>query len=118
MKNKIAIPLEGGVLCRHFGHCEQFYIVETGEEGITGEEKVTPPEHQPGLYPEWLSGLGVNAVIASGMGERAISLFQAKGIPVYEGDADDPKQLVEEFVKGNRKSLEKGCGHSGEHCSH
>jgi predicted Fe-Mo cluster-binding NifX family protein len=32
MKQVIAIPLEEGRLCQHFGHCQQFAIIEA-EEG-------------------------------------------------------------------------------------
>jgi predicted Fe-Mo cluster-binding NifX family protein len=28
MKQIIAIPMENGVLCAHFGHCQYFAIVE------------------------------------------------------------------------------------------
>lgn len=26
MNKKIAIPIEDGMLCAHFGHCEYFYV--------------------------------------------------------------------------------------------
>ncbi|MDX9812306.1 MAG: NifB/NifX family molybdenum-iron cluster-binding protein, partial [Bacteroidales bacterium] len=35
MKKRIAIPLEGGILCSHFGHCEQFAIVDAEDKTIT-----------------------------------------------------------------------------------
>lgn len=28
---KIAIPMAGGQLCMHFGHCEQFALVDVDE---------------------------------------------------------------------------------------
>lgn len=34
---KIAIPLENGRLCSHFGHCEQFAIIDVENNTITGE---------------------------------------------------------------------------------
>ena len=34
-----------------------------------------PPEHRPGVYPRWVAALGVTDVIAGGIGQRAIDLF-------------------------------------------
>jgi len=31
MNKKIAIPIEDGMLCAHFGHCEQFAIVHNAQ---------------------------------------------------------------------------------------
>ncbi|MDZ7635392.1 MAG: NifB/NifX family molybdenum-iron cluster-binding protein [Bacteroidales bacterium] len=74
MKKRIAIPLEGGILCSHFGHCEQFAIVDAEGNTITEETLITPPPHEPGLLPGWLAEKGVTDVIAGGMGQRAIGL--------------------------------------------
>lgn len=37
---RIAIPYEGGAVCRHFGHAEQFRLYDTDDETrqITGEQ--------------------------------------------------------------------------------
>jgi len=45
MKKRIAIPLENGALCAHFGHCEQFAIVDAENNSISDETLVTPPPH-------------------------------------------------------------------------
>jgi hypothetical protein len=66
MKQVIAIPLEEGRLCQHFGHCQQFAIIEAEEGTIVNEYLVTPPPHEPGLLPAWLSERGVTEVIAAG----------------------------------------------------
>ena len=28
MNKRIAIPVEDGMLCEHFGHCEYFYVAD------------------------------------------------------------------------------------------
>jgi len=38
---KIAIPLENGRLCSHFGHCQQFAIVDVENNSIIGEQLIT-----------------------------------------------------------------------------
>jgi predicted Fe-Mo cluster-binding NifX family protein len=85
MKKKIAIPLENGVLCSHFGHCQQFAIIDTENDFINHEILITPPPHEPGLLPAWLAEKGVTDVIAGGMGQRAINLFNQQKINVFVG---------------------------------
>ncbi len=50
---KIAIPMAQGQLCPHFGHCEQFAMLEVNEQTkeILSIEYVEAPPHQPGFYP-------------------------------------------------------------------
>lgn len=85
MKKRIAIPLENGILCSHFGHCQQFAIIDAENKNISGETLVTPPPHEPGLLPAWLAEKGVTDVIAGGMGQRAIDLFNRQNINVFVG---------------------------------
>ena len=56
---------------------------------------VTPPPHEPGLLPRWLGEKGVNLIIAGGMGQRAVSLFNEQGIKVLTGA---PQLALEELV--------------------
>ena len=75
MKKLFAIPTVDGKLCVHFGHCEKFALVETEYQNILREEYVTPPGHQPGVYPQFLAQQGVSVIISGGMGQRAQQLF-------------------------------------------
>lgn len=92
---KIAIPLAEGILCNHFGHCEQFALIDLQEKNIIQKVMVTPPPHEPGLLPRWLGEKGVNLIIAGGMGQRAVSLFMERGIKVLTGA---PQLAVEELI--------------------
>jgi predicted Fe-Mo cluster-binding NifX family protein len=112
MKKKIAIPAEKGKLCAHFGHCEKFYIADVENGEITKEEEITPPEHQPGLYPKWLRGLGIECVIAGGMGEKAQKLFQENSIQLYTGvPVKTTKDLTLDYIHGTLKSGVNTCDH-------
>jgi predicted Fe-Mo cluster-binding NifX family protein len=112
MNKKIAIPLENDYLCSHFGHCQQFAIVETEANQIKKIEKVTPPEHVPGLYPRWVAQFGVTDVIAGGMGQHAINLFNAENINVYVGAPQlKTEELVTLFLSGKLLLTENSCGH-------
>jgi len=70
MNKTIAIPLENGILCAHFGHCEKFAIVKVEDCKIVDVKEITPPEHVPGLYPSWVAQFGTTDVIAGGMGQK------------------------------------------------
>ena len=82
---KIAIPMAEGSLCNHFGHCEQFALIDLQGKNIIQKVMVTPPPHEPGLLPRWLGEKGVDLIIAGGMGQRAVSLFNERGIKVLTG---------------------------------
>jgi len=118
MDKRIAIPVEGEMLCAHFGHCEYFYVADMENNVIIKEEKIIPPEHQPGLYPAWVAGNGVSIVIAGGMGEKARELFREQHIDLYIGaEAKEPKQLVLDFIKGNLTTGSNSCNHHEHSCS-
>ena len=112
MNKKIAIPTENGNLCAHFGHCEKFVIYETEGDKIIKGEFITPPPHEPGSHPRFLRDLGVNIIIAGGMGNRAQNLFTQNDIEVYYGvQAQDLKDLVRTCISNELKSGVNLCDH-------
>lgn len=112
MKKIIAIPSENKVLCAHFGHCQEFAIIEVEDGKIVSESWIDPPEHVPGLYPKFLAEKGVSVVIAGGMGVSAQTLFKNNNIDVYYGvKADAPKTVVEIYLAGDLQAGENLCDH-------
>jgi len=113
-KMRIAIPITGGKLSSHFGHCEQFAIFDIDDESreIRGREMVTPPPHEPGILPEWLAGLNVRLVIAGGMGQRAQQLFAQNNIEVAVGaPQSEPQELVLQYLAGRLQCGQNICDH-------
>jgi ATP-binding protein involved in chromosome partitioning len=109
---KVAIPLAEGRLCNHFGHCEQFAVIRVKEGLIEAKELHTPPPHEPGVLPRWLGDLGVNLIIAGGMGQRALSLFTENGIKVITGSpAHEPETLVQCYLSGTLDRGPNVCDH-------
>jgi len=113
---RIAVPVTGGKLSAHFGHCEEFAIFSAKEtsEGTTAEpvEALAAPPHEPGLLPAWLNERGVNMVIAGGMGSRAQQLFSQAGIEVMVGAAStDPKEIVQSYLDGTLVAGQNVCDH-------
>jgi ATP-binding protein involved in chromosome partitioning len=111
---RIAIPLTKGKLSQHFGHCEQFAIIDidNSNKKITSQELVLPPAHEPGVLPRWLAGLNVELIIAGGIGRRAQQLFAQSGIDVVVGAADDDAQeLAKQYLAGQLKTGQNICDH-------
>lgn len=111
---RIAVPLTDGLLSAHFGHCEQFAIldIDAGNKHIQAQELVTPPPHEPGLLPKWLAGMQVNVVIAGGMGQRAQQLFTENGIEVLCGaPTGRPEELVMQHLEGRLELGRNACDH-------
>ncbi len=114
MNVKIALPMENGVLCAHFGHCEYFALVSVAQGEIVEVENLTPPEHKPGVYPKWISSHGVTDVIAGGIGEKAIRLFNHFNINVFVGaPSASTEEIVNDFVAGKLNLEANCCNHDG-----
>jgi predicted Fe-Mo cluster-binding NifX family protein len=112
MKKTIAIPVSAGILDAHFGHCRQFAMVTVENEEIREVTYLDAPPHQPGLLPPWLADRGCTEVIAGGMGQRAIQLFNQQGINVFVGA---PRMTPEELVEGLLKDT---LSFSANYCDH
>jgi len=110
---KFAVPTTERKLCQHFGHCEEFAILEAGADGkVVNETYINPPPHEPGLLPEWLSSQGVTCVLAGGMGSRAKELFASKGVNVVTGAlGEQPSAIVEDYLKGILQTGANTCDH-------
>jgi ATP-binding protein involved in chromosome partitioning len=111
---KIAIPVTGGKLSAHFGHCEQFALVDVDKEAktVTATEMLTPPPHEPGLLPRWLSEKGAQMIIAGGMGGRAQGLFEQNSIKVIVGAPDAmPEAIISAYLQGTLETGDNVCDH-------
>jgi predicted Fe-Mo cluster-binding NifX family protein len=109
---KFAIPLANGKLTAHFGHCQEFALVEVEDNQILKKETLVPPPHEPGVLPSWLHQLGTNVVIAGGMGQRAVSLFDEKGIKVITGAPTlEPEELVNSYLNQTLQTGANVCDH-------
>ena len=111
---KIAIPVADGRLSAHFGHCDQFAIFESDQQGkeVVSKSMHDAPPHEPGLLPRWLHELGADVIIAGGMGQRAQQLFAQNEITVVIGaPTDTPEQLATAYLAGKLQTGENICDH-------
>lgn len=119
---RIAIPVVQGKLSPHFGHCEEFALIDADPESkeITGTQMLPSPVHQPGLLPRWLHEQGATVIIAGGMGGRAQDLFAQNGIRVIVGaPSEEPAAIVRAYLDNSLQTGENVCDHGPEHdCAH
>jgi len=111
---RFAIPMAEGQLCMHFGHCEQFALVDVDatSKQITGTQYLTPPPHEPGVIPRWLHEQGATCIIAGGMGMRAQQIFAENGITVVTGaPVDSPEALVTAYLQEALVTGANACDH-------
>ncbi|MBN1377920.1 MAG: NifB/NifX family molybdenum-iron cluster-binding protein [Gammaproteobacteria bacterium] len=111
---KIAIPLANNQLTLHFGHCEQFALldIDPDNKSIVSRNDIDAPPHEPGLLPPWLAERGVKLVIAGGIGQRAINLFVQQGIEVIVGaPVETPEKLVTDYMSGSLLAGTNACDH-------
>jgi predicted Fe-Mo cluster-binding NifX family protein len=111
---RIAIPVADGKLAMHFGHCQQFALIDLdpSSQQITGRTDLDAPPHQPGLLPPWLAERGAEVIIAGGMGQRALQLFAGHGITVVVGaPSEAPERLAADYLAGRLRSGANICDH-------
>jgi predicted Fe-Mo cluster-binding NifX family protein len=112
---KIAVACNGNQIWGHFGHCENFNIYDTSDNRIETEKSVPNPGHKPGFLPNFLADMGVEVIIAGGMGGGAVEIFNERHIEVIVGAEGDSKTAVEAYLRGELHSTGAVCHHEHEH---
>lgn len=114
---KIALPVVGGELSPHFGHCEKFAFFDVdADKKITGRTDKPSPEHQPGLLPRWVAQEGANVIIAGGMGPMAVQIFEQNGVSVVLGATEtNPEKAVLSYLGGSLETTDNACDHGDGH---
>jgi predicted Fe-Mo cluster-binding NifX family protein len=75
---------------------------------------VANPGHKPGFLPNFLGDMGVEVIIAGGMGGGAVEIFNERNIEVIVGAQGDARSAVESYLHGELKSTGSIC-HEHEH---
>lgn len=111
---KIAVACMGDQIAEHFGHCENFGIYDIIDDVIISKGSIPNPGHKPGFLPNFLADMGVNVIIAGGMGGGAIEIFNSRGIKVISGAAGDSLIAVNNYCDGVLQSSGSVC-HEHQH---
>ena len=109
---RIAIPVVNQKLSAHFGHSEKFYFFDIEDNKIIKIDILNPPPHAIGTIPRWVAEQKATDLIAGGIGQKAINIFNQNGINVHIGaQIQNPEQLVTDFINGNIQLNANLCDH-------
>ena len=115
---RYAIPVEHGLLSEHFGHAEQFAIVDydTEQGKVVKFTSKTPPSEGNGAYSQFLDELATDVVIACGIGEGTRDNLSGRGIELVMGaEIAKASDLVKAHAAGELQAGESTCQC---HCNH
>jgi predicted Fe-Mo cluster-binding NifX family protein len=87
----------------HFGRCPYFVLVDLEGREVRGVQAVPNPHypnHQPGQVPAFIHSQGAGAMLASGMGGRAVAFFEQYGIQPVTGASGTVRQALEQYLSG------------------
>ena len=108
---KLAIAQEKNQVATHFGRCSHYTLVEVQDGKVVDQDVIDNPGHEPGFLPGYLAERGVTCIIAGGMGQRALSLFQQKGIEVCVGVTGSVEEVIAGYLAGELVLGESLCEH-------
>ncbi|MGQ9588143.1 MAG: NifB/NifX family molybdenum-iron cluster-binding protein [Thermoplasmata archaeon] len=113
---KVCVPTSGrgGIddrVSEHFGRSPTFTVVDTKSEKVDVVDNTS--EHMGGMGkpPEQIAQAGAQVLVCSGLGPRAISMFESYGIEVYVGAQGSVRQAIEMWRSGRlqRATDENAC---------
>ena len=124
MNQRLAIAIEETgtkeIVAEHFGRCSKFNVCEfdVHYKIIKTEAYFNPLAGEHGgncQLPGYVKQFNVSAIIAGGMGQKAISNFLENGISVITAPGLLYEDAIKQFVQGKLSGYE-ACAH--EHNQH
>ena len=102
---KICVPTMGNsglddAVCEHFGRAPTFTVVDMEKNTVKVLQNTSEHFGGMGYPPEMLSNEGVNVVLCSGLGPRAIRMFEEFGIEVYVGAFGTVRDAIQAWQQG------------------
>lgn len=96
----------------HFGRTPTYTVVDTESERVDVIENTSEHMGGTGHPPELLAEHGVKIMVCRGLGRRAITMFQDRGICVYIGATGTVSDAIRMWKNGElvEASEENACG--------
>ncbi len=121
---RIAVPVdEAGAFCEHFGRCDGLLLCDVDPRSSTIDRPRIirrPSAGKCEALPDWIKALGVNRILAGGIGAAAQHNLEHLGIDVVSGlSGTDPRQVVADHLAGTSTVKENPCAtsdHKHHHC--
>lgn len=103
--------------CGHFGHAPYFTVVTIEDGKVTNVEDVKNVDHDQygcGGVIDFAISLGIDAMLAVGMGRPPLMRMSNAGVKVYsEGQTPMVGAAVQKFINGEcmLMSIDQACAH-------
>jgi predicted Fe-Mo cluster-binding NifX family protein len=104
-KMKICIPSigEGGMddmVAQHFGRAPTYTIMNLETETVDIIPNTGEHMGGVGLPPEFISKAGADIMLCSGLGPKAVYMFEGYGISVFVGASGTVRDAIDAWEKG------------------
>lgn len=124
---KIAIPTKDNFVDNHFGHCDTYTIITTDDNNNILKKEFLPSPQGCGCksnIAETFQQIGVEVMLAGGIGEGAINILSRHGINVVRGCSGDVDILAKKYTGGELVDSGVSCeqhehhNEKGHTCNH
>ncbi len=110
---KVCVPTaaHGGLddlVGEHFGRVPTYTIYDSETDTVEIIDNTSEHTGGSGLPGEILSGLGIDVLLCSGLGRRAIGILTGNGIEVCVGVSGTASEAIEAWKKGNLSKASEG----------
>jgi len=103
----------------HFGSARYFTIYDTESKSIETKENNNEHHSDGACQPvQVLAKFNIDVVLTSGMGKRAVMMFNQADIKVYLLEGETVSEAVNKFDQGQLKEIDAqtACGGHGQGC--
>jgi predicted Fe-Mo cluster-binding NifX family protein len=84
----------------HFGRAPTFTVVDMANNAVNVVENSGEHFGGMGVAPDLIAEAGAEILLCSGLGPRAISMFEQLGIAVYVGARGTVREVLSDFQAG------------------
>ena len=112
---KVCFPTEGdggleGQVGEHFGRVPTYTIIDNETDNVEVIPNNSSHMGGSGLPADLLAQKGVDVMVCSGLGRKAIRLFQDHGIDVYVGAGGSVREALMEWREDQLSSASESDG--------
>jgi len=98
---RIALPLDGAMLCESPGACKRFLLVDVdGSRKAVGTETRDDFPAESGQWPAWLADQQVQVLLARGLSVADLEACAARGVQAIPVPACSPDAALDAYLSG------------------
>jgi predicted DNA-binding protein (UPF0251 family)/predicted Fe-Mo cluster-binding NifX family protein len=95
---KIAIGIDGDKVANHFGHCNDFRIIEVVDNKVISQSDIHDETRVHQERPQFLKDLGIDVLIMNTMGKGAFNRLIALNIETVYAENKSVEDAIESYL--------------------